>query len=60
VNDTFGSLRGMWHTVRAMMFNRYSDRSALDLLSQPIQPVHSHNPLVQISASNDQLEETHA
>ena len=60
VNDTFGSLRGMWHTVRAMMFNRYADRGALDLLSQPIQPVHSHNPLVQISASNDQLEETHA
>lgn len=60
VNDTFGSVRGLWDTVRAMVLNRYPDRGALDLLAKPIQPVHSHNPLVQISASDDQLEETHA
>jgi hypothetical protein len=48
VNDTFGSLRGLWATARAT-FSLYRDRGAEDLLRQPTQPVHSLNPLVQIT-----------
>ncbi len=47
VNDTFGSLRGLWATALAT-FSRYKDRGAEDLLRQHVQPVHSLNPLVQI------------
>ncbi len=60
VNDTFGSLAGLWNTVRAMAFNRYPDKGAIDLLNQDEKPVHSHNPLVQINASNNEMEETRA
>ena len=59
VNDTFGSLRGLWNTVRAMAFNRYPDRGALDLLHQDAKPVHPQGPLVQIEPK-DELEETRA
>jgi hypothetical protein len=59
VNDTFGSLRGLWNTVRAMAFNRYPDRGALDLLHQDAKPVHPQGPLVQIEPKNE-LEETRA
>ena len=61
VNETFGSLRGLLNTVRAMAFNQYPDKGAIDLLNQTEKPVHAHNPLVQINASNNnELEETHA
>jgi len=48
VNDTFGSLRGLWHTARATFSSRYEDPSALRLLDEPVHSVHSVNPLVQI------------
>jgi len=48
VNDTFGSLRGLWGTARAMISNRYSDPAAQDLLDEPVRPVHAFNPLIQI------------
>jgi hypothetical protein len=48
VNDTFSSVRGLWHTVRAMVSNRYQDPAALEWLNQPARPVHAFNPLVQI------------
>jgi len=60
VNDTFGSLAGLWNTVRAMTFNQYPDKGAMDLLNQGEKPVHAHNPLVQINASNSEMEETRA
>ena len=60
VNDTFGSLAGLWNTVRAMAFNQYPDKGAMDLLDQGEKPVHAHNPLVQINASNSEMEETRA
>ena len=60
VNDTFGSLAGLWNTVRAMAFNQYPDKGAMDLLNQGEKPVHAHNPLVQINASNSEMEETRA
>jgi hypothetical protein len=47
VNYTFGSLRGLWQTAKAMM-NLYPDKGALDLLNEPAKPVHGFNPLVQI------------
>jgi hypothetical protein len=32
------------------MANLYPDKGALDLLNEPAKPVHSFNPLVQISS----------
>jgi hopanoid biosynthesis associated radical SAM protein HpnH len=64
VNYTFGSLKGLWATAKATM-TLYPDRGARDLLSQPSNPVHAQNPLVQIHASQSStsigsMEETHA
>src|SRR3954452_13999162 len=50
VNDTFGSAAGMWRTVEAMMFKRYVDPSAENLLDEPVRPVHALQPLVQIES----------
>ena len=66
VNDTFGSLRGFWDTMKATLFSRYPDAQANRMLDEPAQPVHSHNPLVQLTANvslqanASQLEETRA
>ena len=49
VDHTFGSLRGFFATVRATLFSRYKDAGALRLLDEEARPVHSYNPLVQIS-----------
>ena len=54
VNDTFGSLRGFLGTVKATLFNRHEDPSALRLLDE-ISSQHV-NPLVQIETQS--LEET--
>ena len=56
VNDTFGSLRGFMGTVKATLFNRHEDPSALRLLDE-ISSQHV-NPLVQIETQS--LEETRA
>jgi hopanoid biosynthesis associated radical SAM protein HpnH len=48
VNDTFGSVSGFLATLRAALFNRYEDSSALRLLDEPVRPAHALNPLVQI------------
>ena len=50
VNHTFSSLRGFGATVRATLFHRYKDDYALALLNEPVRPVHTYNPLVQIGA----------
>ncbi|HUO33394.1 MAG TPA: adenosyl-hopene transferase HpnH [Candidatus Acidoferrum sp.] len=60
VNDTFGSLRGFWNTARATLSSAYADREALDMLSEPVRPVHSYDPLIQIQAPTNTLEETRA
>ena len=60
VNDNFGSLRGFLATARASLFTRYKDEDALRLLNEPVRPVHSYNPLVQIEETSTQLEETRA
>jgi hopanoid biosynthesis associated radical SAM protein HpnH len=48
VDDMFGSVRGMWHEVKARMFGGYKDHSALRLLDETSKPVHAYQPLVQI------------
>jgi len=36
----------------------YPDKGALDLLNEPVKPVHSFNPLVKIETSNGLKEKT--
>ena len=68
VHATFSSWRGFLATVRATLSSSYKDEGALKLLNEPVHPVHSYNPLVQINAqisdqiseSPSQLEETRA
>jgi hypothetical protein len=57
VNETFGSLRGFVDTVKATLFNRYDDTSALRLLDEMSSPEHVA-PLIQIETHS--LEETRA
>jgi hypothetical protein len=54
VNETFGSFRGFFDTIKATFFNRYADPGATRLLDE----ISSHhvNPLVQIETNS--LEET--
>ena len=59
VNEQFGSWRGFLATVKAS-FASYKDEGALRLLDEPVRPVHSHNPLIQIDESSNELEETRA
>jgi hopanoid biosynthesis associated radical SAM protein HpnH len=52
VNDTFGSLSGFLATVKATLFTGYGDGEALELLNEPVKPVHTYNPLVHIGGAN--------
>jgi hopanoid biosynthesis associated radical SAM protein HpnH len=60
MDHTFSGLRGLWSAAKATFGGKYSDADALTLLSEPVKPVHSFNPLVQIEASKNQMEETRA
>lgn len=60
VDHTFSSLRGLWATAKATLFTKNADPEALLLLNEPVKPVHSYNPLVQIEANPAKLEETRA
>ena len=60
VDSTFGSLKGFWGTIQATFSTRYEDPDALAMLNEPVKPVHSHNPLVQIDAASNQMEGTRA
>jgi hopanoid biosynthesis associated radical SAM protein HpnH len=60
VDYGFGSLRGFIALVRATLFDAYPDEGARRLLDEPARPVHSYNPLVQITESASNLEETRA
>jgi len=46
--------------VKAGFSTTYADSDALELLNEPVKPVYSYNPLVQIDSSETQLEETRA
>ena len=60
VDSTFGSLRGIWETAKATLFTANEDDEALRMLSGPVAPVHSFNPLVQIDTTSKNYEETRA
>ena len=60
VDHTFSGLRGVWETVKAELTTQYSDPDALEMLNEPVKPVHSYNPLVQIETGKGQFEETRA
>jgi len=60
VDSTFGSLRGIWETAKATLFTANEDDEALRMLSEPVAPVHSFNPLVQIDSTSKNYEETRA
>ena len=60
VDHTFSGWRGLWATVKASLSTTYSDPDALAMLNEPVKPVHSYNPLVQIETSKGQFEENHA
>jgi hypothetical protein len=48
VNYTFGSMKGLLQTAKAIFFDKYEDAGAQDLLNK-WQP-EGHGPLVQIGA----------
>jgi len=50
VDHTFSSLEGVAATVKATFSTAYRDREALEMLDEPVHPVHAYNPLVQIEA----------
>ena len=60
VDYTFSSLKGLWQTARATLFTKNQDDEALRMLNEPIKPVHSYNPLVQIDGNPSKFEETRA
>src|SRR5882724_1704631 len=60
VDHTFGGLSGLWQTIKATFAGQYEDPDAVAMLREPIKPVHSYNPLIQIDGSKSQLEETRA
>ena len=60
VDHTFSGLGGMWATIKAGLSTTYADQDALEMLNEPVKPVHAFNPLVQIEAGKTQMEETRA
>jgi hopanoid biosynthesis associated radical SAM protein HpnH len=60
VDHMFASLKGFIAGVKATLSTGHADESALELLNEPVAPVHSYNPLVQIESKNGKLEETRA
>jgi hopanoid biosynthesis associated radical SAM protein HpnH len=60
VDHTFSGLGGLWATVKSMLAGSYEDTDALQMLNEPVKPVHAFNPLVQISSADSAMEETRA
>jgi hopanoid biosynthesis associated radical SAM protein HpnH len=60
VDHTFSGLGGLWATVKAEFSTTYADQDALEMLNEPVRPVHSFNPLVQIETAKSQMEQTQA
>jgi hypothetical protein len=48
VDFTFGSLRGLWESARAMFFDRHPDAEALEILKEPARPLFTPDKLVQL------------
>jgi len=60
VDHTFSGWRGLWATMKASLSTTYGDPEALEMLHEPVKPVHSYNPLIQIETGKGQFEETRA
>ena len=60
VDYSFRSFKGLLATAKATLFTRNEDEGARALLDDPVRPVHSYNPLVQIDSKSDKFEETRA
>ncbi|HEY1423363.1 MAG TPA: adenosyl-hopene transferase HpnH [Candidatus Acidoferrum sp.] len=60
VDHTFSGLSGLWATIKSGLSTSYADPDALEMLNEPVKPVHAFNPLVQIEAGKSQMEETRA
>ncbi|HTB91367.1 MAG TPA: adenosyl-hopene transferase HpnH [Candidatus Sulfotelmatobacter sp.] len=60
VDYTFGSLKGLFAAAKATLFTKNEDDEAIRMLNEPVRPVHSYNPLVQIETPSNNLEETRA
>jgi hopanoid biosynthesis associated radical SAM protein HpnH len=60
VDHTFSGAGGLWAAVKAEFSTTYADQDALEMLNEPVRPVHSFNPLVQIETGKGQMEETRA
>jgi hopanoid biosynthesis associated radical SAM protein HpnH len=60
VDHTFSGLAGLWQTIKSGLAGSYEDTDALQMLNEPVQPVHAFNPLVQISSPSSAMEETRA
>jgi hopanoid biosynthesis associated radical SAM protein HpnH len=60
VDYTFGSLKGLFAAAKATLFTKNEDDEAFRMLNEPVRPVHSYNPLVQIKTPSNNLEETRA
>jgi len=60
VDYTFGSLKGLFAAAKATLFTKNDDDEAYRMLNEPVRPVHSYNPLVQIEKPSNNLEETRA
>ena len=48
VHDNFNSWRGFVDTAKATLFGRYADPEALEMLKEPVKPVHARAGLVQL------------
>ncbi len=60
VDYTFSSLKGLFAAAKATLFTKNEDDEANRMLNEPVRPVHSYNPLVQIESPSSNLEETRA
>jgi hopanoid biosynthesis associated radical SAM protein HpnH len=60
VDHTFSGIGGLWATIKSGLSSTYADADALEMLNEPVKPVHAFNPLVQIEAGKTQMEETRA
>ena len=54
------TFRGMLAYIKAALSTTHPDDAALAMLSEPVKPVHSYNPLIQIDTAKGQFEETRA
>jgi hopanoid biosynthesis associated radical SAM protein HpnH len=60
VHDQFNSLGGFLATVKGTLFTRYRDPEALQMLREPVKPVHAPAGLVQLSVETESREEVEA